>query len=188
MRGVDFVLPDLSRLRHQPRASLGPLDVLLADFPWGGTERFTRARSLRGAAGRDLEISAFTSGGVNARGPVVVDDRPSQEECAALQARLEAMEARTREPARSGQDAVPPGLRAGTLFAAGAGELDEAASPREGTSATADSTRWSLSRGGAGGARPRRTRKDLAAAPPDLGSAACAEQWNGLLRSGAWTQ
>eukprot|EP00439_Symbiodinium_sp_Y106_P070486 s3201_g12.t1 len=54
----------------------------------------------RGAAGRDLEISAFTSGGVNARGPVVVDDRPSQEEYAALQARLEAMEARTREPAR----------------------------------------------------------------------------------------
>ena len=41
-----------SRLRDQPRAASGPLDVLLADFPWGGT-----ARSLRGAEGRDLEPS-----------------------------------------------------------------------------------------------------------------------------------
>eukprot|EP00439_Symbiodinium_sp_Y106_P077508 s1559_g16.t1 len=56
--------------------ALGPLEVLLADFVWGGTEHFTRALSLRGAAERDLELSAFTS---NAR-PVPVEYYTGEEE------------------------------------------------------------------------------------------------------------
>ena len=131
--------------------ALGSLDVLLADFPWAGTEHFTRARSLRGAAGRELELSAFTSGGVNARPvpasliraaedwirtemdlgtaaeyhtgeegaepdePAEVEERPTREEYAALQARLEAMEARTREPLRPVVEAAPPGFERGVF-------------------------------------------------------------------------
>ena len=146
--------------------ALGSLDVLLADFPWAGTEHFTRARSLRGAAEKELELSAFTSGGVNARPvpasllraaedwirtemdletaaeyhtgeevaepdePVEVEERPTRKKYAALQARLEAMEARAREPLRPVVEAAPPGLRTGRLFGAGAGELDETALDR----------------------------------------------------------
>ena len=67
--GEDLVLEHRARVELETvrGRTLGKHDVYFVDVPWEGVSGFTKSHPLRGAAARELRLTAFSAEGVSAR-------------------------------------------------------------------------------------------------------------------------
>ena len=67
--GEDLVLEHRARVELETvrGRTLGKRDVYFVDVPWEGVSGFTKSHPLRGAAARELRLTAFSAEGVSAR-------------------------------------------------------------------------------------------------------------------------